>query len=114
MNCYETKYARIEMAIPARMRNLKANQIIEAVRKVEFNPDKKRPAKPGKGLQMLQATSDAVFDPDNWKNPFVATFPRDADGWDAREWVKAAAMWFHGSQPGDTYTGVYSAGYDCW
>lgn len=113
-NFYKTENAKINMAIPASMRRMTAEQIIDAVRKFEFSPDRKRPAKPGIGCRMIEATAEAVFDPKNWKNPICANWTVDAEGRNAREWVKAAIMWYHAAKPLESYIGVYSQGYAAW
>lgn len=111
---YKTEGARAKTTIPASMRNMKAEQIIEAVRRFEFDPKRKRPAKPGIGLRMIEAMADAIFDPANFRNPICANWPKDANGSDAREWAKAAIMWYHGANPIESYIGVYSQGYACY
>lgn len=115
MEFYKTEAVQIQMTIPAKMRKMTAAEIIEAISREEFGKAASKPgSKPGRGLQMLEATSKAVFNPADWKAPIYATFTTDAAGADAKEWVKAAIFWYHAAKPLESYIGVYSQGYAAW
>lgn len=104
INFYTTEAVKINCKIPANMRRKNADEIC---RYVMVKGSK------CKAYQMLEATSDTVFDPQNWKNPIYAKFANDADGFDAKEWVKAAIIFYHGVKPVESFIGVYSHGYAC-
>lgn len=77
----------------------------------------------GKGTPTNKTTAfmgevaTTYFDPNDWKNPFIAYGPCDPFGQDLTEWVKAAIIWYHGARGVEAgsiaNSGIASIGYAC-
>lgn len=112
---FTTECAKINAEKPANTRNMKAQQIVEYMVKnfktniIDNGRGKGITVKPlNKSTAYLIAVSEAIFDPENWKNPCYAKFPECGD-----EWAAAAIIWYHGATPHKTFIGVMSQGYAC-
>jgi len=113
---YTTEAKEIDAPKPKHLNNKSAIEIVEYMRKhfkSEFYQDdngQMAGEKPlNKSTAYLQAIAKALFDPNDWKAPFKANFPKCGD-----EWAKATIIWYHGGQPYQTFTGVGSFGYACY
>ena len=101
---YVTTAKQIGLKKPVNTLNKSCEQIIALLKKhynedVDGNPKNKITA-------YAKAVANAIFDPENWKNPIYAKFPDCG-----KEWAKAVIIWYHASQPFESYAGVYSYGY---
>jgi hypothetical protein len=106
MQRYQTENAKIDAEMPANTRNMTSMQIVEYMRKHFKVTGINDPA--NKSTTYLQAVSDAIFDPSDWKNPIYAIHPQCG-----KEWAGAAIIWYHGATPHQSMAGVYSQGYAC-
>lgn len=108
---YQTIVAEVNIFQPAETVGMSPEHIVKFCRENwDFEDDAEgRPHPVGEAAEYMEAIAEVIFDPEDWRNPFVAVAPAFGTNW-----TIAATNWYHGDDPIVEVFTVFGNGYQCW